>query len=324
MPEGFREGGGWAVRPPVQVREEVNIQTNYILHILKCFGGMTPSFFLGMAGVVWFLWAIPPDVAAGLALLIAYVGLAAGAWLGFYTLTTTEDERLARSYAFFAWVAAIAAALVVFYIGGLPDTWWGIAPMWMEHGLWDALQLLLALSVAVGGWFGVYWFQKEIRRPYEPTGPELVALRKLELEAERERARRGPVERRVVFVNDQQGNDYEEEAEVWEEELPVHSLVDHLVAFVEKAAAIGLGKKTSGLSRDKEWIIPNEPRRRLSTGVLVTRKKYGDYVSILQHLGILTSPEKGQATDWAISPIKALTLLEEKGEEIIKEFSYDE
>ena len=59
---GF-QGGRWGIRPPVQVQEHVDIESNWWLPVLKCWVGVTVSFFMALTAFGFLFWLIPSDVA---------------------------------------------------------------------------------------------------------------------------------------------------------------------------------------------------------------------------------------------------------------------
>jgi len=156
---GF-QGGRWGIRPPVQVQENVDIESNWWLPVLKCWVGVTISFFMSLAALGFLFWLIPPDIAFDIAawcfaaIASALFGIGAIRFILLYPNTIH----------FF--LATLVLAVMAWQVSSLPDTWWS-----EDDGIWIWIQFAGLISVVAGGASGCYWFIKELR-PYELTGRE--------------------------------------------------------------------------------------------------------------------------------------------------------
>ncbi len=186
---------GRFVRPPVQVTEPVNLETNWRLPILKAWVGVTVSIFIFGLGLVWSLWITPQDVAATIAQFIFAFGCASSFWYGVVARGMIQGEKDVATMGF---VASTLYALLIWRVGELPDSWWVIQPVWFGNGLLDALQYVICLALMAGGGLGAYWFVKEIREPYELTGRERLAYKMWQ--AEQQRAEIASVDDKTWFI----------------------------------------------------------------------------------------------------------------------------
>lgn len=197
--------GNWIeriTRPSVQVSEQVNIETNFKLPALKAFVGITVSLFALGLGLVWALWITPPDIAKDVAWFIFLFGTATSFFYGTVKRGFLERDKVVAIYGF---ISGSAFAILMSWIGSLPDSWWGMPPIWFENGFLMALQYVICLGIFGGGLYGFYWFAKEIVTPYELTGRERVAF-DMWLE-EKRRAEVATIDDKTWFIQAQIANE---------------------------------------------------------------------------------------------------------------------
>lgn len=193
---------GRFVRPPVQVTEPVNLETNWRLPILKAWVGVTVSIFMFGFGLIWSLWITPQDIATTIAQFVFAFGCASSFWYGVVIRGMIREEK---DTAVMGFVASTLYALLIWQVGGLPDSWWVIQPIWFGNGLADTLQYVACLALMAGGGAGAYWFIKEIREPYELTGRERLAYRMWQ--EEQRRAETADVDDKTWFIQAQIANE---------------------------------------------------------------------------------------------------------------------
>jgi len=212
--------GSWIeriTRPAVQVSEQVNIETNFKLPALKAFVGITISLFALGLSLVWALWITPPDIAKDVAWFIFLFGTATSFFYGTVKRGFLERDKVVAIYGF---ISGSAFAILMSWIGSLPDSWWGIPPIWFENGFLTALQYVICLGIFGGGLYGFYWFAKEIVTPYELTGRERVAF-DMWLE-ERRRAEVAVVDDKTWFIQARVADDSSKRKQDISLQLEVH------------------------------------------------------------------------------------------------------
>ena len=168
------DGGRWGIRPPVQVTEKVDLESNWKLPMLKAWVGVTFSVFMFLAASGVLAWLIPPDVALEVAFWV-FVGM--GIIFAVIGIIRWMDPNPSFFYGF---VGAVLAFAAVWGVGSLPDTWWIGG-----QGILTWIQASALLSVMMGGGAGAYWFIKELIRQYELTGRELLQKELAEREMDR-------------------------------------------------------------------------------------------------------------------------------------------
>jgi len=183
--------GGMFQQPSHRVIEEGGPRDQVGVPILKAWVGLPGSICIAGLGLIWWLYLVPPDAALTFLAVIFASGAVAAGWIGMspylvLDLSTVSDDHRDKinTRAQWALTAFAGAGGLTWLMGQMPKGWWGV-----DATTWDvltssmfvyALQFVVSIALFFGGAFGAYWFQKEIRIPWELTGRD-KAVHSLEM-----------------------------------------------------------------------------------------------------------------------------------------------
>jgi hypothetical protein len=186
---------GFGRIPGVYSQDPSTPAAQFAVPFLRTLVGIPLSILMSGLGAAWFIWLIPPKSALLIAVFALACGLVTTGWLGLLAraeqVRATDDDavRLHISRQVSAFLACVGIAALIWGVGGLSKTWWGLPPRtWSAAtgniGLYTT-QFMLAIGLFVGGSFGIYWYGKETVTPHELVGEHYIAHEVLEWDKEK-------------------------------------------------------------------------------------------------------------------------------------------
>ncbi len=187
-------GFGFGRTPGVYSQDPSTPGAQFTVPFLRTLVGIPLSILMMGLGAVWFIWLIPPQSALVFALVVLACGFVGTGWWGLLARVEqvqadSDDVRFHINRQLSAILACIGIAALMWGVGGLRKTWWGLPPRtWgtvtANIGVYTA-QFVLSVGLCIGGGFGIYWYSKETIRPHELVGEHSIAPEVLDWEKEK-------------------------------------------------------------------------------------------------------------------------------------------